>query len=131
MRSSPEREGGINFGAVSEQKPLTRNKEGETAVKSGREDAANMEPEQKRAKVTAEEGNLERKPVVTNKEIKINFHGLDLEKERDVKLNPDAQKTQQQQQQQPKPVKDEQPHSEKIGKLKILNWSSLFAVAVC
>lgn len=130
MRSSPEREGEINFGAVSEQKPLTRNKEGETAVKSGREDAANMEPEQKRAKVTAEDGNLERKPVVINKEIKINFHGLDLEKERDVKLNPDAQKTQQQQQQ-PKPVKDEQPHSEKIGKLKILNSSSLFTVAVC
>lgn len=129
MRSSPEREGEINFGAVSEQKPLTRNKEGETAVKSGREDAANMEPEQKRAKVTAEEGNLERKPVVINKEIKINFHGLDLEKERDVKLNPDAQKTQQPQQQ-PKPVKDEQPHSEKIGKLKILNWGSLFADSV-
>lgn len=76
MRSSPERVGEINFGAVSEQKPLTRNKEGETAVKGGREDAANMEPEQKRAKVTAEEGNLERKPVVVNREIRLIFMGL-------------------------------------------------------
>ncbi|KAG5560138.1 hypothetical protein RHGRI_003430 [Rhododendron griersonianum] len=113
MRSSPEREGEINFGAVLEQKPLTRNKEGENAVKSGREEAVNAEPEQKRAKVTVEEGESERKPVLVNKERKINLQ-LDLEKhERDVKLNPDVHKPQQQQQ--PKPVKDELPHSEKIA----------------
>lgn len=113
MRSSPEREGEINFGAVLEQKPLTRNKEGENAVKSGREEAANAEPEQKRAKVTVEEGESERKPVVVNKERKTNLQ-LDVEKhERDVKLNPDVHKPQQQ----PKPVKDELSHTEKIGRL--------------
>ncbi|XP_058192996.1 protein TIME FOR COFFEE isoform X2 [Rhododendron vialii] len=113
MRSSPEREGEINFGSVLEQKPLTRNKEGENAVKSGREEAVNAEPEQKRAKVTVEEGESERKPVLVNKERKINLQ-LNLEKhERDVKLNPDVHKPQQQQQ--PKPVKDELPHSEKIA----------------
>lgn len=131
MRSSPEREGEINFGAVLEQKPLTRNKEGENAVKSGREEAVNAEPEQKRAKVTVEEGESERKPVLVDKERKdkerkINLQ-LDLEKhERDVKLNPDVHKPQQQQQ--PKPVKDELPHSEKIGRLKILDWRKSFSV---
>lgn len=126
MRSSPEREGEINFGAVLEQKPLTRNKEGENAVKSGREEAVNAEPEQKRPKVTVtvEEGESERKPVLVNKERKTNLH-LDLEKhERDVKLNPDVHKPQQQQQ--PKPVKDELPHSEKIGRLKILDCRNFF-----
>lgn len=118
MRSSPEREGEINFVSVLEQKPLTKKKEGENCVKSGKEEK-NVEPEQKRAKVIAEEGELEKKPVV-NPERKINNLQLDLEKqERDIsvlsgnKLNPDVQKPLQPQP--PKVIKDEPPHTERVA----------------
>ncbi|PSR85370.1 Protein TIME FOR COFFEE like [Actinidia chinensis var. chinensis] len=116
LRSSPER-GGINLVAAVEQKPvvpkpdlemrsMTKDHEEVMAVKNGKDDAVNAEPELKRAKVTAEGGELEK--LVVSKERNIDLQ-LDLEKlDRDMgtgssvsgnKSNP--------------PVQKQPPHTEK------------------
>ncbi|GFZ08840.1 time for coffee [Actinidia rufa] len=86
LRSSPDR--GINFAALGEQKPMvpkpdleigrmTKDKADKKAVKCGKDKHVTAEPEQKKAKLTAEQGELE-KPVVS-KERKIDLQ-LDLDK---------------------------------------------------
>ncbi|XP_057467575.1 protein TIME FOR COFFEE-like isoform X1 [Actinidia eriantha] len=87
LRSSPDR-GEINFAAVGKQKPMvpkpdleirrmTKDKEDKKAVKCGKDEHVTAEPEQKKAKLTAEQGELEKS--VVSKERNIDLQ-LDLDK---------------------------------------------------
>ncbi|KAJ9700315.1 hypothetical protein PVL29_005893 [Vitis rotundifolia] len=118
MRSSPERDGEINFVAAdpkpmvsdmdTEMKPMV--KEGEKVVKIGKDEAMNAEPQEKKAKSIVDEAEPHKS--IVNKERIIDLQ-LDLEKhDRDTgngsvgssKLNQHAPK----QLQQPRALKEEQ-----------------------
>ncbi|GFZ22035.1 time for coffee [Actinidia rufa] len=117
--SSPDREGEINFEAVVEQKPvvpkpdlemrsMTKDKEDEKAVKSCRAEDVTAEPEQKKAKLIAEQGELE-KPVVS-KERNIDLQ-LDLEKlDRDMGTDSSLSGNKSNQ-----PIQKQPPQSEKTA----------------
>ncbi|XP_021636853.2 protein TIME FOR COFFEE isoform X4 [Hevea brasiliensis] len=117
VRSSPERDSEIGFVAIDPKPRITdvetemkaAVKDDDKAVKIGKD--VNMEREEKRTKVVAEEAECHKPVVIANKERNIDLQ-LDLEKPDGVivagsgnKVHQDVQKQQQQQ----------QPHTEKAA----------------
>ncbi|KAJ8766392.1 hypothetical protein K2173_022451 [Erythroxylum novogranatense] len=121
LRSSPERDNGIDFVAVDPKAVATdvetaTVKENEKAVKIGTEDM-NVELDEKKAKVIATEEVESQKPIVNNKERNIDLQ-LDLEKsDRDSGTIPvtrsgnKPQQNIQEQHQQPNPENNAQSSS--------------------
>ena len=87
---------------------MTKDHEEVMAVKNGKDDAVNAEPELKRAKVTAEGGELEK--LVVSKERNIDLQ-LDLEKlDRDMGTGSSVSGNKSN-----SPVQKQPPHTEKTG----------------
>ncbi|XP_057475867.1 protein TIME FOR COFFEE-like isoform X2 [Actinidia eriantha] len=126
MRSSPEREGEINF---AEHKPTVPGGDAAEMRSNHKEEekAVNVEPELKKAKATAEEAKPE-KPLVRNIDLQ-----LDSDKpERDSTINGNKLHPHVQKQQQMKATRDEQPlHTDKTAQsssfplpMSVASWPS-------